>query len=171
MSYKIPQGINMQWANDIFVDVQIANRFATPPNEHYENLIKNLLTTDKNNPANNLVLVLSETLINKYFAGNRLSQRITSIGVIINNLIANKRYNSVGKEICKSFKKKHIDNVGKRVNLHGVNIEDKFLFPLVFYSNKKRAIIEDNSFRNAVMKFPTFSKGVTAVSCPSECKL
>lgn len=168
----VPKGLNLKWEKDIFIDAQIANKFASPPNEYYSELINWILAEDKTNPNNNAALMLSEKLIQEYIGGNRLSKQGTSIGVMINRIIASQRFNSVGMDIIKDFKRKHIFSCKQKQR--GVylkcNSKDYDHLPLVFYSNRKLAIIDDTGFLYSVLNFPKFSKGVNAQRSPEKLK-
>lgn len=176
-SVNIPKGKNLKWEKDVFVDVQIANRFAGANDTSYKQLIQHLLAGDKNNPES-CVLILSTKLINKYFAGSMVGKEgvsPTSIRYILAYCIHNELFNSIGDDVVNGFYKKQFLTKGKKrmkKSKNGYNVkvneEDKYLFPLVFFSKRKKAIIRDKNFRDAVLNWSPFSKGVIAVDCPSK---
>jgi len=152
---------------DIFIDADIANRFAKPPDESYRNLIKWLLKNDKGKPELNAILMLSDKLIGEYKGGNVGCCNVNSIAAILNTVLIELRYVKLKNDDLKHFIKTHIT---KKIikDVITCNKKDWWHFPLVFYSDRKMAIVFDNKFRNDLLNFPKFSKGVSVFENPEE---
>jgi hypothetical protein len=150
---------------DIFIDAQIANKFAKPPSEDYKRLISWLYNNDKNNPKNNAILMISDKLLIEYKGGNQGCQSATSIVVIINKILIDSRYVKVKSNVINSFVSTKITKkIIKDVLLS--NKKDWYHFPLVFNSFRKLALVEDKNFANDILNFPRFSKGVMVFPSP-----
>jgi hypothetical protein len=138
---------------DIFIDVQIANRFSRPPNDEYKNLIRWLLECE------DAYLVVSDKLKNKYWSGGQcLSSSPTSICHIYDILESEHRLNIKSSKEIKLFQEKYYKD--KSINLK-CNKEDKDHLPIIILSNRQYAIIEDNAFAKVVSQFPKFKGRVS----------
>lgn len=149
---------------DIFIDAQIANKFASPPNDCYKRLIRWLLTRDVNSPENDAILMISDKLINEYKGGNIGLNGGTSIGAIVNLLIRQNRYTKIETPDLKNFINRDITKAIKR-GLQS-NQKDWWHFPLVFKSQRKLAIVEDGNFQIDLLNFPRYSRGVRVYATP-----
>lgn len=151
---------------DIFIDACIANKyFSNPPNDHFKNLIRWLLKRDMEYPENNAYLVVSPKLVNEYIGGCRDSYMAgTSIAVIYNKLLSEDRLNRKTNDEIKTFHQNHFTNkVTKNLRC---NAKDRDHLPIVFLSNRKMVLSEDNNFLNDLVNFPGFGKHVIAAKSP-----
>lgn len=147
---------------DIFIDVQIANRFANPPNEHYREFINWLLTNNKKNTASNAVMMLSAKLLQKYEAGCKNCTKPTSINTIIAIILLERRYTMISNKDIVDFRKKFVDNPDKKKKLNFIkcNNEDKDHILLIKRSIRKMMVCNDTNFINSVTQFPKWGKDV-----------
>jgi hypothetical protein len=149
---------------DIFIDTNIANKFAKPPSDNYKALIKWLFENDKDNPANNAILMLSDKLIIEYKSGNNGCTSVSAITSILNAVIQQGRFVKITTKEINDFNRKHITN-GVKKDLKS-NKKDWLHFCLIFLSVRKFGIIGDNKFANDVVNFPKYKNYVRIYYSP-----
>ena len=151
---------------DIFIDASIANKFAKP-NESYRLLIQWLVRIDKENPENNAYLVISDKLKAEYWGGNQCCQHEFGIRHIYAILQREGRLIPYSADTIQDFIKKQVLPNKNRLKIR-CGKKDWNHFPLIFFSNRKMAIIQDKAFANAVLNFPPFSKNVIVAHEPHD---
>lgn len=143
---------------DIFIDNNIANKFAVPPDNHYKELIEWLLYQDNDNPDNNAYLVASNFIRKEYWDSNNNCNSEFSIVTIYSELQKQDRLNLFKTKEIKDFVKNEIDNKGN-LNLAS-NKQDHYHFYPVFKSDRKMVLTEDKNLASDLLNFPKFKKGV-----------
>jgi hypothetical protein len=140
---------------DIFIDTNIAARFANP-NEHYQQLIAWLKAEDPQNPQNNAYLLISDHLRREYQRTNSHCKKGYSIITIYSYLQARGRLNAVSNDTIEQFKREYISKRqwGKFLS------NDKDHIPLVLCSVRKYVLSEDTKFLTDLINFPKFGKDV-----------
>jgi hypothetical protein len=154
---------------DIFVDAQIANLFAEPPNEHYVKFICWLTGKKEENYAGEGYLVLSNKLINEYIGGCRLSSKETSIGAIIDLLIKKNRYNKFSAKEIKDFQSKHFSKkLWNELKSKRSGSCDPDHIAIVLLSSRKMALSQDENLIHDLLNFPKFKKKVVVGRSPEK---
>ncbi len=147
--------------NDIFIDNDAAKKFVNPPNQHYKDLIKWLLTCHDDS-SKDAYLVTSQKQLVEYLRSNHDCSKPSSIPVIVNKLISEGRlYKKTPKEL-KEFIQKIPKKVERRLRS---NQDDRYHIATVLLSNRKYALSLDNNLRYDIENFPKFN--ALARDCPS----
>lgn len=149
---------------DIFIDNNIASRFANPMDKEYKKLLEWLLFYNENAPNDNAFLAVSHKLIAEYNRSNFNANSPTSIPLIINILTQQGRLNHITNQAIKDFQKTYFTPKVKR-KLQS-NSEDREHIPVVLLSERKMALSIDNKFITDLSKFAGFE--VTTAKRPEE---
>lgn len=139
---------------DIFIDNNIAKNFTNPLDPEYKKLIAWLLKEDKVNPVQNAILIVSQKLLNEYYASAQNAHTDTCIPVIIDTLTRQGRRIFVTNEEIKVFHQNHFSKKVRR-KLRS-NHEDRNHIPLVLLSQRKYALALDDNFIFDLVHFPGF---------------
>jgi hypothetical protein len=140
---------------DIFIDANIACKFAKPDKTQQE-LIDWLLLDNKSNPSANAHLVVSSYLLREYDRANiNCSYGIMHIYL---TLMRQGRLNLKSKNELDAFKQEYINK--RRWTKLQSKANDKEHIPLVFLSKRKYVISDDTNFLNDLINFPRFGKDV-----------
>jgi hypothetical protein len=149
---------------DIFIDNNIASRFANPMDKEYKKLLEWLLFYNENAPNDNAFLAVSHKLIAEYNRSNFNASSPTSIPLIINILTQQGRLNHITNQAIKDFQKRYFTPKVKR-KLQS-NSEDREHIPVVLLSERKMALSIDDEFIKDLNKFAGFE--VTTAKRPEE---
>ena len=145
---------------DIFIDNNIASRFAAPADPEYKSLIKWLISFDKSIlKEKNAHLVLSLKIQKEYLESSSLAKSKTSIAAVVNKLTKQGRINFFTNTEIKEFQNTHFTNkIKKRFKNQFRNERNRDLdhLPIILMSDRKKALIIDAEFRNLVNEFPRF---------------
>lgn len=133
---------------DIFVDNNIAKNFATPKDIEYKKFIDWLMKRG--------CLVASIKLIHEYNRTCSDSYSCTSIAVIINRLISDKRIRIFRKIQIGNFKRIYYKSSVRRMLRSGY-FDREYHIPTVLMSNRKYALVNDNNLRHDLNNFPGFT--------------
>ena len=138
---------------DIFIDNNIACRFANPMDPEMKKLI-NWIMKNEEGSDDNAILVVSDKLLHEYMASSQGAYDSTSIPMIVDKLTKEGRLlkisNAEIKEFqCTYFKKK----VEKALRS---NQEDRNHIPVVLLSDRKFALTNDEKFTYDLEHFPGF---------------
>ena len=150
---------------DIFIDCQIACKFASTKDPHLKELIDWLLKKDHENPADRAFLMLSPMLRKEYDGGNKNCFKEFSILTIIIKMQQDDRINFKKKEEIDEFKREYISK--KQWDKLNSKENDKDNIPLVFLSDRKMVLSEDENFVEDLINFPKFGN---EVSCSMNCQ-
>lgn len=158
---------------DIFIDTNVAKNFSNPMDFEYIKLIvwlmqlpdhkvdiffnKKLSDKQKKELQSLIVknkpnLVYSKKIHSEYNRASSESISQTAIPIIINKLITENRLNSFTNSEIKQFN----NDYSKQYRKLTCNKSDKLHVPIIMMSNRKKALIIDNNFRNDVNNFPGF---------------
>ena len=152
---------------DIFIDAQIANTFAgSNLCQHVKDLIDWLLTIDPINHDNEAHLVSSQYIRAEYWGGNNHCLKEYSIVSIYTELQKRDRINFKGKEEIEKFKRENISK--KKWGKLKSKENDKNHIPLVFLSDRKMVLSNDNSFIEDLINFPKFGNDVKLARTPKD---
>jgi hypothetical protein len=151
---------------DIFIDNNIASRFANPMDKEYKKLLEWLLTYDEKeaNKKNNAFLSVSNKLIAEYSRSNSNASSPTSIPLIINILTQQGRLNHITNQAIKDFKAQYFSK--KVIKKLQSNSEDREHIPVVLLSERKMALSIDDKFITDLNNFAGFE--VTTAKRPEE---
>ncbi|KAA6344231.1 hypothetical protein EZS27_008124 [termite gut metagenome] len=143
---------------DIFIDNNIAGKFANPQDAEYIRLTEWLMHYDVSKDSENkdeyAHLVVSNKLLKEYYRSSMSAQSDTTISVIIDKLTREGRLIIIRNDRIKEFKDKHYTKAVER-KLH-CNNEDREHLPLVFLSDRKYALSYDGNFIYDLEYFPGF---------------
>jgi hypothetical protein len=141
---------------DIFIDNNIASRFANPMDKEYKKLLEWLLTyhVKEANKKDNAFLAVSHKLIAEYNRSNFNASSPTSIPLIINILTQQGRLNHITNQAIKDFQKTYFTPKVKR-KLQS-NSEDREHIPVVLLSERKMALSIDDKFISDLDNFAGF---------------
>lgn len=132
---------------DIFIDNNIASKFANPQDEEYIKLTKWLLEYNKadvENKDNYAHLIVSQKLLVEYTRSNQNATGGTSIPIIIDKLTRDGRLIKISNAEIKDFKDKNFTKtIEKKLKC---NIEDREHIPVVLLSNRKLVLSRDDNF-------------------------
>lgn len=138
---------------DIFIDNNIACRFANPMDPEMKKLIdwlmKNVEGSDKN-----AIMVVSPKLLHEYLASCQGAYGMTSIPMIINQLTREGRLTKISNAQIKDFQMKFFSKKVEK-NLRS-NQEDRNHIPVVLLSERKYALTNDEKFTYDLRHFPGF---------------
>lgn len=147
---------------DIFIDNNVAKNFSNPADPEYKKLIKWLVKFDKSiDIEENAHLVLSKKIMSEYEGGSRGAKSNSNIIVIVNTLTKQGRINKFAKEEIEKFQNKYftkqIIKKFQNFRLDNKNNKDRNHLPIIMMSDRKKALIIDDRFYNAVNNFPKFN--------------
>ena len=147
---------------DIFIDNNIATKFAGTTNVHYQEIANWLMETP------DAYLVISESLRKEYFRSNEHCNKSFSIISIYHTLIAAGRLISKSKQEIELFKNKYFDKkVWRGLRCKRKGSDDPSHMALVYLSDRRMALSDDINFIFDLQNFPRFGSKVTAASWPS----
>ena len=141
--------------NDIFIDTNIASRFANPRDPEYIKLYDWLLAQNVANPEKDAHLVVSQKLLTEYIRSNRNYDGRQNITVLVALLQNQGRLQLISNSQIKDFQQKHFTKKIERKLL--CNHEDREHIPTVLLSHRKFALAIDKNFREDLTKFPRFT--------------
>lgn len=153
--------------HDIFIDNNIASKFANPADPEYKELIKWLM--DNHDIAegaddDRAYLVVSNKLLEEYLRSSREAFGATAIPMIINKLTKENRLVKITNQQIKNFKSQYFTKaVEKKLKS---NSEDRDHIPTVLLSNRKYALTYDANFTYDLEHFGGFT--VIVKSRPEE---
>ncbi len=157
---------------DIFIDNEVAILFANTKDEHLLCLIKWLLHKDEENPENNAFLAISNSLRTEYLRSNKDSKKEFSISTIFYTLQQQGRLNGKNNYDIAAFQRTYFSKkIWKNLKSKRQNSDDTSHIALIFLSERRLALIEDNNFIHDVINFPRKGikgKRVCAKRCPSQ---
>ncbi len=152
---------------DIFIDNNIASKFANPADPEYKELIRWLMDNheiSKGKDDDRAYLVVSQKLMTEYIRSCRDSSGSTSISMIINTLTKEGRLVRISNQLIKDFKSQYFTKaVEKKLRS---NNEDRDHIPAVLLSDRKYALTYDENFTYDLEHFPSFT--VIVKSRPEE---
>lgn len=152
---------------DIFIDANIASKFANPPNEDYLKFIKWLEFEDESEPQNNAFLVVSSMIVTEYFAGCRNYNEGTSITAIYDKMQKGKRLNRKEKnEIDDFIKRNFTPKIWNDLRCKRRGSNDPKHIALILLSDRKMALTEDNDLLYDLLNFPKFKKIIKVARDP-----
>ena len=153
--------------HDIFIDNNIASKFANPADPEYKELIRWLMDNHKLSEGQDddrAYLVVSQKLIAEYIRSCRDASGSTSIPMIINKLTQEGRLVRISNQQIKDFKIQFVTKaVEKKLRS---NNEDRDHIPVVLLSDRKYALTYDENFTYDLENFPGFT--VIVKSRPEE---
>lgn len=138
---------------DIFIDNNIACRFANPMDPEMKKLITWIMHNEKDN-EDNAFLVVSDKLLHEYFASCQGAYGMTSIPMIVNKLTREGRLVKISNAEIKEFQHKYFTKKVEK-NLRS-NQEDRNHIPVVLLSERKYALTNDDKFTYDLEHFPGF---------------
>ncbi len=139
---------------DIFIDSNVASRFAHPIDEAYKKLVAWLMTYDEKQTSENAYLAVSLKLIHEYNRSNREVFANTAIPLIIAKLQRENRLHKIENQEIKDFQKKYFTkNILKKLQS---NSEDRAHLPVVLLSDRKMALSIDDNFLKDLLIFKKF---------------
>ena len=144
--------------HDIFIDNNIASKFANPADPEYKELIRWLMDNHDLNEAkedDRAYLVVSKKLMVEYSRSCRDSVGNTSITMIIDRLTRDGRLVLIKNQQIKDFKSHFFTKtVEKRLRS---NSEDRDHIPTVLLSERKYVLTYDVNFTYDLVNFPGFT--------------
>mgnify|MGYP002624266487 CR=1 FL=1 len=143
--------------HDIFIDNNIASKFANPADPEYKELIRWLMDNHyvQGTKDDRAYLVVSKKLMAEYSRSCRDSIGNTSIPMIVDQLTRDGRLELITNQRIKDFKSLFFTkSVEKRLRS---NIEDRDHIPVVLLSDRKFALTYDKDFTYDLENFPGFS--------------
>ncbi|HPX76189.1 MAG TPA: hypothetical protein PLW77_06370 [Bacteroidales bacterium] len=143
---------------DIFIDNNVANKFANPQDKEYKKLTKWLLNfnvDDIENKNNYAHLVVSKKLLAEYLSSSIGASSNTAIPMIISTLQRQGRLVMISNSEIKNFQHKYYKKT--IVNNFRSNSEDREHIPVVLLSDRKYALSYDTNFIHDLETFPGFN--------------
>ncbi len=138
---------------DIFIDNNIACRFANPMDPEMKRLITWIMEYEEGS-SDNAVLMVSDKLLREYVASCQGAYGVTSIPTIIGKLTREGRLAKITNAEIKDFQNKYFTKTVER-NLRS-NEEDRNHIPIVLLSERKFALTNDRNFTYDLAHFPGF---------------
>ncbi|MGC4034900.1 MAG: hypothetical protein QM764_02990 [Chitinophagaceae bacterium] len=151
---------------DLFIDANIANKFADPPDEDYKNLTDWLWNFNPNNLPDNARLVVCQKLINDYFDGNRHCAKPSSIVVLYDKMLREGRIDKIKKDQIEQFQAKYFN--WKSIRCKTAGSSDPCLIPLIFLSVRKLGLSEDIDLIYDIQNLPKWKNKATIKDHPSQ---
>jgi len=152
---------------DIFIDSEIANKFADPPNQHYKDFVDWLIKYDEKNKQNNAWIVYSNKLYTEYTRGAYHCNKETAIATIIDTMIQQERFTKISAKQISEFQTKHFTKtIWKDLRCKRKGSNDPDHIPVVFLSVRKMALCDDDDLSHDLINFPRFKKDVKVASSP-----
>jgi hypothetical protein len=141
---------------DIFIDAQIANKFASTTDKSFKELIDWLLSNNEEDRTQNAYLIVSNYLRKEYLGGNQNTQNQFSISNIYAKLMAQDRIiTKTNKEIDEFMKKWFSKSIwGCGMNCKKGGSDDPKHIALILLSERRIAIIDDHDFITDLINFP-----------------
>lgn len=143
---------------DIFIDNNIACRFANPVDPNYKALVSWLNDNHvipENQEDDRAYLVVSNKLLGEYLASCRGALSINAIPNIVNKLMREGRLIKISNEQINTFKNAFFTKaVEKKLTS---NAEDRNHIPVVLLSERKMALTNDGKFTSDLVNFPGFT--------------
>ena len=144
--------------HDIFIDNNIASKFANPADPEYKELIRWLMDNHKLSEGQDddrAYLVVSKKLMAEYSRSCRDAAGNTSIPMIISQLTRDGRLELISNQQIKDFKNQFFTKaVEKKLRS---NNEDRDHIPAVLLSDRKYALTYDENFTYDLENFPGFT--------------
>ncbi len=144
--------------HDIFIDNNIASKFANPADPEYKALIQWLMDNHEiaqGAADDRAYLVVSQKLLAEYSRSCRDAAGITSIPMIVNKLTQEGRLVKISNLQIKNFKNQYFTKtVEKKLQS---NSEDREHIPTVLLSDRKYALTYDDNFKYDLEHFPGFT--------------
>jgi len=143
---------------DIFIDTNVANKFANPQDIEYLRLTKWLLkfnSDDVENKEQYAHLVVSRKLLMEYYRSSLGAASSTAIPIIINKLQQQGRLVLISNQQIKEFKQKYYTKATERG--FRCNSEDREHIPVVLLSDRKYALSYDENLIHDLETFPGFT--------------
>jgi len=138
---------------DIFIDNNIACRFSNPMDPEMKKLIY-WIQKYVAGSEDNAILVVSQKLLNEYFASCKGAYGKTSIPIILDQLTREGRICKISNSEIKEFKAKYFT---KKVENHLMsNQEDRNHIPVALLSERKYVLTRDDKFTYDLLHFPGF---------------
>lgn len=143
---------------DIFIDNNIASKFANPADPEYKELIKWLMDNHditEGTDDDRAYLVVSNKLLKEYLSSSREAFGATAIPMIINKLTQENRLVRITNQQIKDFKSQYFTKaVEKKLQS---NNEDRDHIPAVLLSDRKYALTYDANFTYDLEHFHGFT--------------
>ncbi len=144
--------------HDIFIDNNVASKFANPADPEYKALIQWLMDNhdiEDGAEDDRAYLVVSQKLLAEYSRSCRDASGATSIPMIVSNLTKEGRLVRVTNQEIKDFKTLYFTKtVEKKLRS---NNEDRDHIPPVLLSDRKYALTYDDNFTYDLEHFPGFT--------------
>lgn len=138
---------------DIFIDNNIACRFANPMDPEMKKLVSWLMRFEKGSD-DNAILVVSDKLLHEYIASCQGAYGVTSIPMIVNKLTQEGRIVKISNAEIKEFQRRYFTKKVEK-NLRS-NQEDRNHIPVVLLSDRKYALTNDEKFTYDLEHFSGF---------------
>lgn len=154
---------------DIFIDSNVASKFANPADPEYKALIAWLRESHpigEGQPDDRAYLVASQKLLSEYSRSCRGVGSNTSIPSIVDKLTREGRLVKIKKKQIDDFKGAHFTKSIKK-NLRS-NSEDWDHIPVVLLSERKYALTYDANFTYDLEHFPGYKYKVLVRKRPEE---
>lgn len=142
---------------DIFIDNNIASRFANPADFEFKELIRWLMDNHaipEGDEDDRAYLVVSNKVLVEYLRSSRDAIGATAIPMIIDKLTSEGRLVRITNQQIKDFKSKYFTKVVERKLTS--NNEDREHIPVVLLSDRKYALTNDAKFADDLVNFPGF---------------
>lgn len=145
---------------DIFIDTNIACRFANPMDPHMRELVEWLKVNDTSNRGRNRAYwVVSNKLLGEYYASNKGANKQTSLYAIISKLQKEGRLIFIKNKQITAFMDAKFT---KRIVKHLLsNRKDWNHIPVVLLSSRKYALTNDANFAADLKQFPGYNVTVS----------
>lgn len=144
--------------HDIFIDNNIASKFANPADPEYKALIQWLMDNHElveGAPDDRAYLVVSQKLLAEYSRSCRDAAGVTSIPMIVNKMTQEGRLVKISNQQIKDFKNQHFTKaVVKKLQS---NNEDRDHIPTVLLSDRRYVLTYDDDFKYDLEHFPGFT--------------
>lgn len=143
---------------DIFIDNNIACRFANPIDSNYKSLVawlndNHIIPHDQEDDR--AYLVVSNKLLQEYFASCRGALSTNAITNIVNKLMREGRLVKISNEQINTFRNTYFSKaIEKKLKS---NAEDRNHIPVVLLSDRKMALTNDDKFTSDLEFFPGFT--------------
>lgn len=143
---------------DIFIDNNIACRFANPVDANYKDLVvwlndNHVIPEDQEDDR--AYLVVSNKLLKEYLSSCRGALATNAIPNIVNKLLREGRLIKISNEQISEFKNTYFTKTVERKLTS--NAEDRNHIPVVLLSERKMALTNDEKFTYDLENFPGFT--------------
>lgn len=143
---------------DIFIDNNIACRFANPVDPNYKNLVAWLNDNHvipENQEDDRAYLVVSNKLLKEYLSSCRGAFATNAIPNIVNKMLREGRLVKISNDQINEFKSAYFTKAVERKLTS--NAEDRNHIPVVLLSERKMALTNDEKFTYDLVNFPGFT--------------